>query len=234
MGYRTELHIHTRFSKDSLFPLWLLYLICRIKKISCIAITDHNEIIGAQKFKANYHKVSVIVGEEIFTNDGEIIGLFLSERIAPGMSARKTIDEIKRQEGIVYIPHPYDEKRKKSVLPIQEIEKHRDEIQCIECYNGRTIREEDLLKQKAIAERFEVMRTVGSDAHTFFEIGRNYHIFSTNSISSANFLECLAMSGVHTGRCIRFSHVVTKFDRAIKMLSTGDIIGLGKKLFLRL
>src|SRR5690606_3298386 len=102
----------------------------KVKKIDIVGITDHNEIKGAQEFKKFLEKfgIKVIVGEEIFSSKGEIIGLFLSEKIEPGMSPRDTMLEIKKQGGLVYIPHPYDEKRYKTVLAEEEIEKNSDLI----------------------------------------------------------------------------------------------------------
>ena len=94
---------------------WLLLLILKLKKISTVAITDHNEIAGAIKYKDKFkkHHIELIVGEEIFTNKGEIIGLGLSKKIEPNLSPKETIKRIKEQNGIVYVPHPYDEKRYK-------------------------------------------------------------------------------------------------------------------------
>ena len=111
--YKSEFHVHTRYSKDSILSYWLLLLILKIKKINTVAITDHNEVAGALKYKDKFkkHGIELIVGEEIFTNKGEIIGLGLTTKIEPDLSPKETIKQIKEQNGIVYVPHPYDEKR---------------------------------------------------------------------------------------------------------------------------
>ena len=76
-----------------------------------IAVTDHNEISGAldARAKAAEYGVKVIVGEEVKTADqGEVIGLFIEEKIPRGMTLAETIAEIRRQGGLVYVPHPFD------------------------------------------------------------------------------------------------------------------------------
>ena len=114
---RLETHCHTRYSKDSLLLHSLLYMKCRLCHIDAIAICEHNNILGALKFKEycskRKNKVFVIVGEEIMTSSGEIIGLYLNEEIPAGLSCDETIDRIINQGGVVYVPHPYDEKELK-------------------------------------------------------------------------------------------------------------------------
>ena len=133
---KTELHIHTRYSHDSLLCLNLLGVMCKIKKIDCIAICDHNTILGglmAKKILSRYG-IQVIVGEEIFTDSGEIIGLFLNSNISAGLTANKTVSEIKAQGGIVYIPHPYDEKRYRTVLKLKVLKQISNQIDLIEIH----------------------------------------------------------------------------------------------------
>jgi len=219
---KTELHIHTRFSHDSLLPLWLLNIMCRIHRIECIAITDHNEIEGAILFKKSYPKIFVIIGEEIFSEEGEIIGLFLNERISPGLSAYETIKQIRSQNGIVYIPHPSDVKRQKSVLSMEAISKNQDQIQCIEIFNGRTLNIQDLEMQQTFSKHFNLPGLVGSDAHTFFEIGRNYMILPDFMENPNDFINAITKAEIHTAHCLHLSHLTTKFERGIKFIFTGQ------------
>ena len=142
---RLETHCHTRYSKDSLLLHSLLYMKCRLCHIDAIAICEHNNILGALKFKEycskRKNKVLVIVGEEIMTSSGEIIGLYLNEEIPAGLSCDETIDRIISQGGVVYVPHPYDEKRSKTVLSEECIFSNSHRIDCMECYNGRNVDE---------------------------------------------------------------------------------------------
>lgn len=228
--YRAELHVHTRFSHDSILPLWLLYLICRLRKIDCIAITDHNEVEGALRFKNRHPGMDVIVGEEIFSSSGEIIGLFLTERIEPGLSAQETIEHILAQGGVVCIPHPADAKRQKTVLSENVLSEQRSKIHCIEKYNGRTLSKEDVKKQQEIAEKTGLPTVVGSDAHTFYELGRNYNIFKDAVNKKEDFLSQLPNAEFHVAPCLSVAHFSTKLARGIKLVAAGKIRELIDKM----
>lgn len=224
---KIEFHIHTRYSSDSSLNKYFILLMCKIKKIDGIAITDHNEIKGAIKYKKflEKHKVNVIVGEEIFTNEGEIIGLFLKEKIEPFLSPEETIKQIREQLGLVYIPHPYDIKRKKSVLKEQYIQQFSNQIDLIEIHNGRNISNDYSVKQKDISDMYNILPIIGSDAHTFFELGRNYVIFQ-GTMSKENLRASIENAQFVTKKCIKISHIYTKYVKLLKMLLRGDINGL--------
>lgn len=231
--YKTEFHVHTRYSKDSILSYWLLLLVLKIKKINTVAITDHNEVAGALKFKDKFkkHGIELIVGEEIFTNKGEIIGLGLTSKIEPDLSPKETIKQIRRQNGIVYIPHPYDEKRYKTVLIEEEIKKNKNEIDFIEVHNGRNISSKFDEKQNEIAEKYKLTKIIGSDAHTFFELGRNY-ILTENKITIDNLMNEYKNVKFNEKKCINFAHQWTKVARVITLIGKGDfhgIVGIVKK-----
>ena len=77
--------------------------------LGAIAVTDHNEISGALEAQAKADGIKVIVGEEVKTaSQGEVIGLFIDEKIPRGLTLQETIAEIQRQGGLVYVPHPFD------------------------------------------------------------------------------------------------------------------------------
>lgn len=230
---KTELHIHTRYSHDSLLCINLIGLICKIKQINCVAICDHNTVSGgiaARKILSKYG-VKVIVGEEIFTKDGEIIGLFLSSNIPDGLSASETVFEIKKQGGLVYIPHPYDEKRYKTVLSEESLISISKYIDLIEIHNGRNVTMKFSEKQKEIAKKYMDKRKTaficGSDAHTFFELGRNYIISEEFDYNNpALFKEALMSSKIVIEKNHFLSHRTTKFVRLIKLIVNGDVNGL--------
>src|SRR6202008_3714764 len=106
--------------------------------LGAIAVTDHNEISGAHEAreKADEFGVKVIVGEEVKTKDqGEVIGLFIEEKIPRGMSLEETIAEIKSQGGLVYVPHPFD--RLHSVPDYEHLLPVLDDVDAIEIFNPR-------------------------------------------------------------------------------------------------
>ena len=141
----------------------------RKRGIDCAAITDHNEIEGALEAE-RLGIIRIIVGEEIMTTRGEIIGLFLTERIPPRMGPLETIEAIRTQGGIAMAPHPTDRLRGSalhaSVLP--EVAEHLD---LVEIFNGRTILESDNASARRYQESNGLMACVGSDAHTEIELG---------------------------------------------------------------
>lgn len=221
--YRTEFHVHTRYSKDSTLNFYFLYIMCKIKKINCIAITDHNEIKGAIKYKEKLDKkgINVIVGEEIFTSDGEIIGLFLNKKIEPGLTCKETIKKIKEQNGMVYVPHPFEPYRYKTVLEESCIFENRNDIDLIEIHNGRNRNTKISKMQKEISEKYKIRPIIGSDSHTFFELGRNY--VELNSISRDNILSSIdSLIEFRCKKCLKLSHFWTKIAKVIKIIEKGE------------
>lgn len=219
---RVEFHVHTIASKDSMLNKYLILFMCKIKKIDCVAITDHNEVFFAKSniefFKK--HNIDVIVGEEIFTNEGEIIGLFLNKKINSNLSPEDTVREIKKQNGLVYIPHPYDLKRSKTVLSLQALERIYKDVDFIEKYNGRNVSDDFSIEQENIANKYKLRKIVGSDAHVFFEIGRNYCV--VDSYERNKIIECIENAVFVEKKCIKFAHTCTKFIRLFKMIRKGD------------
>lgn len=231
---KLELHVHTQYSHDSLLDKYLMLFMCKLRRINCIAITDHNNIDGGRCFKPflEKHGVHVIVGEEVFTADGEIIGLYLKENIAAGLSAVETVKLIQKQGGLVYLPHPYDEKRYMTVLNENAREAIKEQIDLVEFHNGRNVSMAFTKKQTEIASSMDAINVVGSDAHTFFELGRNYLEIDSMPDSADGLKKILVNERAHCRDCIRFAHWVTRFARMVKMVEKGDFNGL-RRVILR-
>ncbi|MED4023439.1 MULTISPECIES: PHP domain-containing protein [Priestia] len=234
MKVKVELHTHTNYSHDSLLSKWLYLVMLKLRKIDVVGITDHNEIEGAKKIKSflNKYGIKVIVGEEVFSERGEIIGLFIEKKILPGLSPRETMLQIKEQGGVVYIPHPYDEKRYKTVLPEEDIKKNSDLIDIIEIHNGRNIKSLFSDKQLEIGKKYNKIMCVGSDAHTFIELGRNYNIMDEFN-DSFDFLNKLKESKSIQRDCLQVCHQLTKIDRIIKLLGKGQFNELFRVIYKR-
>lgn len=238
---RIEMHVHTKYSRDSLQLFLPLYIKCRVKKIDVVAITEHNNIYGGLAFRDYCEKhgnqIQVIVGEEIFTDSGEIIGLFLEKNIKSGLSVQETIDEIKRQNGLIYVPHPYDLKRNKTVLKEKYIAEFKDSIDCIEIHNGRNISVDYDIKQKEISDRYGIKPVIGSDAHTTIEIGRNYmecDIECDKSVMSAeNFRMYIPKLQFHCRKCLMLAHEITVGVKFMKLFRKGESHELYRVIFKR-
>ena len=159
-----DLHMHTDHSPDCATPVEVLLTEARTRGLGAIAVTDHNEISGALEARAKARGIKVIVGEKIKTADqGEVIGLFISERIQRGGSLRETIAEIKRQGGLVYVPHPFD--RLHSVPDYEHLLPVVDQVDAIEVFNPRVAINEFNEEAARFAAKYRIPAGAGSDAH---------------------------------------------------------------------
>jgi predicted metal-dependent phosphoesterase TrpH len=137
----------------------------RARGLGAIAITDHNEISGALDARAKAPRgLTVIVAEEVKTADqGEVIGLFIEEKIPRGLTLARTIEEIKRQGGLVYVPHPFD--RMHSVPDYEHLLPVLDQIDAIEVFNARVAISEFNEEAVRFAAKYRIPGGAGSDAH---------------------------------------------------------------------
>ncbi len=169
---KADLHIHTKYSMDSRSSLEDIIKRCLEIGINCIAIADHGTVEGALKMQS-LAPFPVIVAEEILTPRGEIMGMFLKEGIPSGLSVEQTISQIRSQDALVCIPHPFDAFRG-SALGAEVVEEIVDQIDVIEIFNARAIRSRDSARAKAFAQKHGICGSAGSDAHTLGEIGNAY------------------------------------------------------------
>ncbi len=167
---RVEFHCHTRYSKDSLTPPQKLVEACRRKGIDRVVVTDHNTIEGARVAQA-LDPVSVIVGEEIMTLQGEILAAFVKEGIPAMLSPLETIHRLRSQNAFISVSHPFDKGRsgawrEEDLLEILPL------VDAIEVYNSRCTRPSYNQLAMEFATKHQIAGTVGSDAHAAFELGR--------------------------------------------------------------
>jgi len=170
---KADLHVHTRYSEDSISPPEKIVEHCLKVGINCLAITDHNEISGAFEVK-RIAPFKVIVGEEILTSQGEIIGYFLTEKIPPRLSPEETVARIKAQGGLACIPHPFDRFRSGAKLRTNALEKIIPDVDLIEVFNSRTMLLRDSARALKLAQKHGLPGIAGSDAHVVREIGSTY------------------------------------------------------------
>ncbi|HIE23505.1 MAG TPA: PHP domain-containing protein [Candidatus Korarchaeota archaeon] len=163
-----DLHVHTKWSRDSNADPRLVVKVSIKRGLSGIAITDHNEVLGAYEAKKYAPEgFEVIIGEEIRTNQGDLIGLNISDRISPKIDVEEAIDKIKEQGGLVLLPHPFSLYRRKIGGEILRV---LDRVDLIEVVNGRSFLIDNLLSMR-LAKRAKKPGVGGSDAHFYFEIG---------------------------------------------------------------
>ncbi len=168
-----DLHMHTDHSPDCATPVEVLLETAKERGLGAIAITDHNEVSGAleaRELAESDGGIKVIVAEEVKTaHQGEVIGLFIEEKIERGMSLAETIAEIKRQGGLVYVPHPFD--RLHSVPDYEHLLEVVDEIDILEVFNPRIAI--DSFNEEAVrfARKYGIVPGAGSDSHVAQGLG---------------------------------------------------------------
>lgn len=169
--FKIDLHTHSEASPDGGISFEQYEQILSDGTLNCVAITDHNSIdfaIGAHQRLGN----KVIIGEEIMTTEGEIIGLFLRDTVLPGQTPEDTVRAIKSQGGLVYIPHPFETFRKG--LHPQVIEALGAEVDIIEVCNGRAF-VQNRSKQAVVWARINnIPGAASSDAHGVRGLGSTY------------------------------------------------------------
>ncbi len=167
-----DLHMHTDHSDDCATPVEVLLASAREQGLGAIAVTDHNEISGALEARAQSARagVKVIVGEEVKTaGEGEVIGLFIKEKISRGLSLKETVAEIKRQGGLVYVPHPFD--RMHSVPDYEHLLKILDDVDAIEVFNPRVAIPAFNEEAARFAAKYRIPAGAGSDSHVAQGLG---------------------------------------------------------------
>ncbi len=216
MVLRADLHIHTRFSHDCATSPEDLVDRCLSREINCVAITDHNTIQGALAVK-DLAPFTVIVGEEIKTSAGDLIGLFLKEEVPSDLTALETVHCIKDQGGLVSIPHPFDRLRRSVISPeaLENVLPHAD---IIEVFNARNISNRADQRALELAQIHGVTGTAVSDAHTLMELGQTYATLPDFDGSSRGFLDSLRRGTLTKSRSSPLVHIFTLYNKLTKRL----------------
>jgi predicted metal-dependent phosphoesterase TrpH len=170
-----DLHSHSAASFDSLSDPRKMAEKARRLGLTHLAITDHERIDGAQRAQEFAgDSLQIIVGEEIRTADGDMLGLFLQQAVPPGLSARDTAAAIREQGGLVGLAHPFDGFRSSGGSNAGEAQQTLEELAAIvdyvETYNARAYRDANPLAG-AFAARHGLPGVASSDAHSITELG---------------------------------------------------------------
>jgi predicted metal-dependent phosphoesterase TrpH len=206
--WNVELHCHTYHSKDSLATPEALRDACRRKGIDRLAITDHNSMAGALRAAALDPDL-FIVGEEILTTEGELLGYFMQEEIPPGLTPEETLDRLHEQGAVISVSHPYDYARsgawRDSVLrPLLP------RLDALEAFNARTYSATPNHRAAALAREAGLPGLAGSDAHAPFEIGRGLtrlHPFH----DAESFRRSLANAQLVARRSPAWVHLISRY-----------------------
>lgn len=164
--------MHTCWSPDSRTDPRRLVARCQAQGLGLVAITDHNTIAGALEV-ARMAPFPVIIGEEVKTSDGDLIGLFLQEEVPRGLPAVETAKRIKAQGGLVFLPHPYDTFRR-SVIRKEVLPDLLPLVDAVEGFNARNAWGKANARAMSLAREHSKPAVAVSDAHHTLEIGKTY------------------------------------------------------------
>jgi len=216
---KIDLHTHTCCSPDAFTTIQQLEKFFRRFTDFIIAITDHNVIEMALQARERFGE-KIIVGEEIKTAEGEIVGLYLNRFIEPDMSVGNTAEEIKRQGGIIMVPHPFKRTGNED-SPIKEsvLDSHAELFDIIEIYNARNRTKGANERAVHFAQNHHKHMGVGSDAHAVYELARTYSTFPCYN-GKDSLLAQLAMAS-HVCQPITFlRRLITRIQREMKRCNT--------------
>jgi len=172
-----DLHCHTSASFDSLASPASVVRTAAQRGLTHLAITDHDRIDGALEARAAAPEgLTVLVGEEIRTRDGDLIAVFLTEAVPPGLSAPETIAAVRAQGGLVGIPHPFDRFRGSlsKAEGLRNLEGLAATVDWVEAWNARLMVGDGNARASALAVAAGVPGVAVSDAHTTLEVGVAY------------------------------------------------------------
>jgi len=218
MPLKGDFHMHTSFSGDCATSPEVVVKRCLESGLDCIAVTDHNSIRGAlevRKLAASHPDFTVIVGEEVKSSQGDIIGLFLEEEVPKGLSPLETVRRIKDQGGLVVVPHPFDTIRRGPLSPaaLREVLPYVD---LIEVLNARTIIPRDLGRCRRLADETGITPVAVSDAHTPGELGSAWVEFGGFDGSAWSFKDSMKMGKIVGHRSTPLVHLVTAYVKVKK------------------
>ncbi|WP_423792526.1 PHP domain-containing protein [Methanocaldococcus indicus] len=180
---KVDLHVHSWVSKCSLNPIFILRKKCKKLGITP-AICDHNKLT-----KLDF----AIPGEEIATNKGEFIGLFIEEEIPKGLDLFEAMDRVKEQSGLIILPHPFDYKRKRSLAKFNVVEDKEflKRVDIVEVFNSRCRDLTPNIMALEYAKKHKFAVSFGSDAHFPWELGNVYIKLDINEIEPKTLLKGL-------------------------------------------
>ena len=205
---RVELHLHTHASADSLITPQKLIDHCAQVGIDRVAVTDHNSIEGALAA----HGLApdrIIVGEEIETTQGELLGYFMTELVPAGLEPMDAIERLRAQGAVISVSHPFDRSRSANWTEDQLLAL-APHIDAIETFNARCFSNKPNHHAADFAREHGLLATVGSDAHSLIEVGRAT-LSMPFFVDSTGFLKALSLSQPNTHLSPAFVHLLSRW-----------------------
>lgn len=214
---RLDLHNHSYRSHDAVNRLEDYERAHREGKFDVVAITDHDRIDGALEM-AERASFPVIIGEEITTSDGELIGLFLCEHVPRDLPVVETAGRIRSQGGLVYLQHPFYHLVRRPITRLGRAELlERHLVDVVEVANGGPFTTLSNAKAARLADQHGLPRAAGSDAHSPVEIGRCLVVVRSGPIEPLSLCERLGNAMIIDERRSPLRSVATKLSTRARL-----------------
>ena len=214
-----DLHTHSSASFDSLASPASLIRTAAARGLTHLAITDHDRIDAALEARDRAATIApdltVIVGEEVRTRDGDLICLFLERSIPPGLAVDEAIAEVRGQGGVVGVPHPFDRFRG-SLLRAAAMERLADGVDWIETHNARIVGGGGNQRAATFAIEHGLPGIAVSDAHSAFEVGVSYTVLRGNPRTATELLAALPSAELITGRASFSLRLLTPIAKLVQ------------------
>ena len=219
-----DFHIHTRASRDSILTEERFIRVAIERGLTHVAVTNHNNVEGALAVRARVaelglaEELTVIIGEEVSTADGEIVGVFLERTIPRGLSADETADEIHAQGGLVSIPHAYDPFRASHIreAPLERLAE-AGKVDAMEVFNSRVTFQRHNLQAAEFAARYRIPGIACSDSHSAREVAMSFNALPAFT-SASELRSALEENEWHGSRSTLFIHLTTRYAVLSKAL----------------
>jgi len=212
-----DFHNHNRFSRDSILSEDKFIRVALERGLTHVAVTNHNNVEGAIAVRDRAaelgvdEQLTVILGEEVSTSDGEVVGIFLERTIPRGLTAEQTADEIHAQGGLVSIPHPFDPLRASHIrrVPLEGLAA-AGKIDMIEVFNSRVTFARHNQQAAEFAARHGIPGIACSDTHSAFEVAMSFNALP--AFATADELrEGLVENEWHGSRSTVLIHLTTRW-----------------------
>lgn len=207
---KVDMHMHSDRSPDSRMPARVQARRVREVGLDVACVTDHNTIEGGLRLREIADAFRVIVGSEILSRDGEIVGLFLERDVPRGLTAEDTIARIRDQGGVVSIPHPFSRNRLNHIRRAA-LDRVRSQVDAIEIFNAREAFATDNLRAATYAADHGIAGAAGSDSHRAPEVGAAW-IELDDFDGPAAFVAALAGGAMHGALSGHLVHFWTRLD----------------------
>jgi len=211
---KIDLHTHSSASVDGGITAEQYRFLLKVGTVDQLAITDHNRVDMALELQAELGD-KIIVGEEITTQEGDIIGLFITGLVPKGLSVKEAVQAIKKQGGIVYVPHPFETVR--SGINLAALKTIADDVDIIEAPNGRSLQPGD---DEAIdwARSHKKVICGSSDAHRANAAGKTYTT-AGEILTAENIIAQLEAAKITYRRPSLFDLLAPKYNRLMNKMN---------------